>query len=137
MIENKEYLGKEFAFSVKKSENQNNLFTKEHTKFDVAIIADGVAFNTKYQCNQKYNKPTFENVMESLVADALFFDYVVDIDEFVKEGGLLNDSVSATIESYKICGETSKFIHNVFSNEELEELNELIENHWEMDEFGR
>lgn len=135
MIENKEYLGKEFAFSAKKSENQNNLFTKEHTRFDVAIIANGVAFNTKYQCNTKHNEPTFEDVMEALVSDASYFDCVDDIDEFSKECGF--DSISATINAYKLCGETSAFIHKVFSDEELEELQELIENNWETEEISR
>lgn len=135
MIENKEYLGKEFAFSSKKSENQNNLFTKEHTRFDVAIIANGVAFNTQYQCNTKHNEPTFEDVMEALVSDASYFDCVDDIDEFSKECGF--DSISSTINAYKLCGETSAFIHKVFSDEELEELNELIENGWEVSELDR
>lgn len=135
MIENKEYLGKEFAFSAKKSKNQNNLFTKEHTRFDVAIIADGVAFNTEYQCNTKYNEPTFERVMESLVLDASAFDCSRDIDDFSSE--FEYKKVSDAINAYNICGKTSEFVHSVFSDEELEELQELIGNDWEVDEISR
>lgn len=135
MIENKEYLGKEFALSAKKSKNQNNLFTKNHTRFDVAIIVDGIAFNTAYQCNVAHTKITFERVMESLVLDASAFDCSRDIDDFSSE--FEYKKVSDAINAYNLCGKTSEFVHSVFSDEELEELNELIENNWEENEISR
>ena len=129
----KEDGGKDAKMQLVPSLNQSNKFTENHTRFDGKLSIEGNELYFDYQCNLKYNPPTFEDVLGSLLTDASSYDSNRDIDDFAKEFGY--EKVSEAIAAFNGCKEHSEFIHKVFSDKEIDELYELMNNDWEPVDF--
>lgn len=115
-------------FDFNRSNNQNDLFTKDHVKFRCVIKYKGKQYSFDYQCNYK-DVPTLKDCMYCLLSDASFTDY--DVDEFLKEMGYTHSLVEVRMgeKAYKGCVKTAKALQRIFTESELAELNEAFENY--------
>lgn len=129
----KEDGGKDAKMQLAVSFDQSKKFTEDHTVFDGKLLIEGNELYFNYQCNLKYNQPTFADVFGSILIDASSYDSNRDIDDFAKEFGY--EKVSEAIAAFNGCKEHSEFIHRVFSEKEIDELYEWINNNWERTDF--
>lgn len=125
---------KQIKVTTETSENQNNLFTPSHRKYDVVIKYNGKQYSSTYQCNARQT-PNPKDIVECLLLDASAYDNAKDIEDFAKEFGYelydydCGDYDKETKRIYKACEKTSKAIHRMFTDEEIETLyEELNEN---------
>ena len=83
------------------SAKQADLFTPDHTRFDVTIQRNGETFETEYQCNTRYSQPDLQNVLSSLVSDALSVEQCSGVDDFADELGF--EKPSQAIRAWEGC----------------------------------
>lgn len=105
-------------------EDQTNLFTKYHTRFACTIKYNKKSYKFEYQCNTTHDEPNVEDCMYALINDMTSFEYCEDAFDFMNEFGY-DDPMKAK-KAYKACERTSKALHRLFTNEELEELEEYF-----------
>lgn len=118
------------AFIYTESENQKNLFTPNHTRFDCAIKygTNCEPYRFDYQCNPDHMTPNIKDVMYSLLLDAMAYDEADNIFDFCDEFGYdCIDNYDKAIEIYNACKKTSITLHNMFTDAELDELAEETE----------
>ena len=114
-------------FSCTESDNQNELFTVYHTRFDCMIKYNGKQFSFPYQCNTSHTMPNLKDCMECLLLDASSFENTTDILDFADEFGYDSYLDIAKIRKiYKACEKTYNRLHKMFTVEELVELEEEI-----------
>ena len=101
-------------FDYEVSENQQNLFTPYHTRFDITICYNNKEYTTEYQCNTQYCYPEKMDVLDSLLLDKFCYD----ADDFCTDGM----SASEVVRIYNACKETSEALSNMFTEDELEAL---------------
>lgn len=112
-------------------EEQTDLFTPCHRKYKVVIKYNGKQYTTTYQCNAKQT-PKEKDIIECLLLDADSFDNTNGIEDFANEFGYeLYDDYSygynkETERIYKACERTSKAIHRMFTDEEMEMIYEEV-----------
>lgn len=112
-------------FSYEESENQDNLFTSKHIKYDASITYKERTFTTTYQTAKDVKK---DDVLWCICSDMAAYDSAKDIDDFVNEFGYDDEKVSEVLRIYNTCKDTSYILHRIFTDEEIEEINqELIE----------
>ena len=110
-------------FSCTESENQNELFTVYHTRFDCMIKYNGKQFSFPYQCNTTHSMPNLKVCMECLLLDANAFENTTDILDFAEEFGYDSYLDIAKIRKiYKACEKTYNRLHKMFIDAEIEEL---------------
>lgn len=114
----------DIEFSYNESENQKNLFTSSHIKYDVSITYKERTFTTTYQTAQEVKK---DDVIYCIFADMVAYDNAQDIDDFVNEFGYNNEKVSEVLHIYNACKDTSDILHKIFTNEEVEEVQKEVE----------
>ena len=114
----------EIEFSYKESENQDNLFTSSHIKYDVSITYKERTFTTTYQTAQEVEK---ENVIYCIFLDMNVYDNTQDIDTFAEEFGYNNGKFSEVLRAYNGCKDTSNILHKIFTSEEIEEIEKELE----------
>lgn len=117
-------------FGYGESDDQTDLFTKGHTKFDCFIEYDNHAYGFNYQCNTAYTDVKKEDCISSLILDANAYEDYNDIGEFLYEFGYTDNpkSISKGIKAYNACKDTFEMMHKIFSDEEYTILcNELGE----------
>lgn len=125
----KEILDK-VKFTYRKSDNQtSHMFSDGHVKYNCKISYNGKSFQTTYQCNPKYSdmdkikfnfvycvlldKETYDDSRdEEDFADSLAMDYYEDYKEVKR--------------IYKACQRASCKLNEMFSQEELEILDEFF-----------
>ena len=112
------------TFDYKEHDDQTNLFTKYHTRFNCTIKYNKKSYKFKYQCNTMHDKPSLEDCMYALINDMSCFEYCEDGFEFMDEFGY--DDIAKAKKDYKACERTSKALHRLFTSEELEELEEYF-----------
>ena len=113
-------------FSYEESENQDNLFTSSHIKYDVSITYKERTFTTTYQTAQDVKK---DDVIYCICSNMAAYDSTRDIDDFAAALGYDdNAKFSEVLNTYNACKDTSYILHKIFTDEELDEINlELIE----------
>ena len=115
-------------FSYKEADKQEGLFTPNHTLFKCKIKVDGLQFTFPFQCNTTYDEPNLEICINALLLDASCYENSDGLLDFCTEFGYDEDKKG--LKAYKACKKTYKALHRLFTNEELEELYNEI-NEWE------
>lgn len=114
------------AFIYTESENQKDLFTPKHTRFDCAIQygTNCKPYKFDYQCNTDFMMPNIKDVMYSLLSSMEVVDYEYDnAYDMGKELGYdLCDEWEKIEKIWKSCSETSKALHKMFTDEEIQTL---------------
>ena len=113
------------AFIYTESENQKDLFTPNHTRFDCAIKygTNCTPYKFDYQCNADYTTPNIKDIMYSLLLDAFAYDDAEDIYDFCAELGYdYIENHEKVLSMYNACKKTSLAIHNMFTDEEISKL---------------
>lgn len=110
------------VFDYEVSENQNDLFTPRHEKYNITISRcdDGRSINFNYQCNPHYTQPSLEDCMECYITDAQSYEAFDNIDDFYNEYGYTK--VSEAIEAFESCKDSYFELIKFLTYEELEEL---------------
>lgn len=100
-------------------------------KYEVELNYKGNTYTTyftdsvmAYRNNEELN---FKHVMYCLLLDKSAYDNCTDIDDFQHEFGY--EKVSECLKAYNGCKETSEGLDRLFTEEELEELQEEFENY--------
>ena len=104
-----------FSFNV--SENQEDTFTKSHTRYKCRITYGGRKFTFHYQCNPKYNAPNKKDCLYAILSDAECYECARDVDDFLTDRGE---------KAYKACGRTAAALNRIFTNDEREALSEYF-----------
>lgn len=115
-------------FSYRESNNQNNTFTPYHTRFKCKIKVDGLQFTFPFQCNAAHNEPNLKICMSVLLLDASCYEECGGFLDFCTEFGYNEDKKG--LKAYEACKKTYKALHRLFTDEELGELYDEI-NEWE------
>lgn len=104
------------------SDNQRNLFTPYHKRWDVYLIYgdknDLKVEMFNYQCN-KNEEPQLNRVLESLVLDAITYIDATDILDFAHDLGMdLTDrkQIEEVRAMYKECGEETEKLKHLFGD---------------------
>ena len=123
---------------------ENKIFDKiTFEVLDNDIVNEGYGNRQKYEVELNYNGRTytthytdsvmayrngkdidFKRVMECLLLDKSAYDNCRDIDDFQAEFGY--EKVSECLKAYNGCKETSEGLDRLFTEEELEQLQEEI-----------
>lgn len=111
---------------------------------DNDIVNEGYGNRQKYEVELNYNGRTyttsytdsvmayrngkgidFKQVMECLLLDKSAYDSCTDIDDFQNQFGY--EKVSECLKAYNGCKETSEGLERLFTEEELEQLEDEIQ----------
>lgn len=116
-------------FSYEISENQNDLFTRNHTRYKCVIKYGKKQYTFDYQCNPSYIKPNKLDCLECLISDASAIECTRDIDDFLTEYGYADslESVRKGERAYKACIKTYNALCRMF-DADFPALREEIEN---------
>ena len=114
---------KEVKIKYQEKLDQGDLISKYHIRYEVYLSYRGKTLITDYQCNKRV-EPTKEDVLSCLLLDTISYDSCNDIDDFQSSFGY--EKVSECIKVYNGCKKSSERMHEMFSEDELEELNSLI-----------
>ena len=77
-----------------------------------------------YQNNKKLDK---ENALYCVLMDCQAYDYYTDIQDFADAFGY--EKIKDLLKAYNGCKKTSEALHNIFDNDELEQLYTEFENY--------
>ena len=111
-------------FSYKEADRQENLFTPSHTLFKCKIKVDGLQYTFNYQCNTAHQEPNLLACMYAIISDMDCYDISRNLADFCDELGF-TDIVDAE-KAYKACKKTSKALHRLFTDEELDDIMEEL-----------
>ena len=102
-------------FTYHESDNQNNLFTPNHTRFKCKIKYCGLSYTFHYQCNTAHTEPNLYDCLYALINDMDCYDMSRDMKDFNFNFayGYFDD------KAYKACKKTSKALHRLFTDEEI------------------
>ena len=112
-------------FTYKEADEQKNLFTPCHTLFKCKIKVDGLQFTFPFQCNTAYAEPNLKECMECILSDMFAYDDSCDLLDFVNEYGY--ETETGARQAYKSCKRTSKALHRLFTDEEIEQIEKELE----------
>ena len=110
-------------FSYKETDKQEGLFTPSHTLFKCKIKVDGCQYTFNYQCNTAHSEPNIHDCMYAIISDMDCYDTCRDMVDFCNEFGYPDEK---GIKAYKACKKTSKALHRLFTDEELDEISEEL-----------
>ena len=111
-------------FSYKEADEQKNLFTPSHTNFKCKIKVDGCQYTFPYQCNTAYTEPNLMDCMYAITSDMFCYDDARSLADFCDELGYTN--LTEAEKTYKACKKTSKALHRLFTDDELNEIMEEL-----------
>jgi hypothetical protein len=111
---------KKIKFSYKEASDQSKTFSPFHTRFKCKIKVDGLQYSFDYQCNLAVTEPNLVDCLRCVLMDAFAYDDMKDYDEYYNEYG-------GDYKSYKACKKTSKTLHRLFSDAEIEQLDTELE----------
>ena len=119
-------------YNVKESSNQNNNFTKYHTRFDCTLNYNNVTYNFDFQCNTENTKPTKEVVLGCVLSDSrcyldskVYDDDIDNLEEFKDLFGY--EDIKDLCEAYKGCKNAYNHISKMFTKKEQEQLFDYLE----------
>lgn len=114
------------TFDYVQSDNQENLFSNSHVKFDITLGYDGRTEHFDYQCNPTYCEVRKEDFFECVLDDAYSYMNFDDIFEFMEEFGYENPKVAKKI--YNGCKQNYEKLVNLLGSEDaIEVLNDNME----------
>ena len=113
-------------FNYEVAEKQNELFTPSHRKYVCIIKYNGRQYTFDFQCNPNYSKPNVKVCIECLFL-AFAYDNAKDIFDFADKFGYVVNK--ETERFFKDCKKISNAMHRLFTDEELEELENEINKH--------
>lgn len=116
-------------FSFEVSENQEDLFTHNHTKFHVEIEYNENKMIFDFQCNTEFEQPEIKSVLFSVFSDAYAYENNPDILDFKDEMGYTDNKICRKF--YELCKKESESLHRMFTNEEIE----LLSNYFNENEY--
>lgn len=113
--------------SVRVATNQCELFSNNHRKYKVTIKYNGKQYTTDYQCPIQF-KVEKKDVVDCLLLDASYFENSVDIFDFINELGydVEDDNFYKVRKMYHACEKTSRAIHRLFDDEEIELISKEV-----------
>lgn len=115
----------ETKFTYEVADNQEGLFTKNHTRFDCKLEYNNIVFCFPYQCNTSYTTPCKRDVMECVISDAFAYENSIDILDFVSEFGYADEQHAR--EAYKGCKEAYEKLKAMYGEKYTELIEELEE----------
>ena len=121
---------RKIAFIYTESENQKDTFTPYHTRFDCAIKygTNCKPYTFTYQCNTDHDIPTIASVMYSLIIDGEGYEESRNILEFgIYNGYDVDNDYEKVVQVYNECKRTYEALHEMFTDEELQEIMNEIE----------
>lgn len=132
MKEKMETLIYKIKIDMKESINQENLFTKYHTRFDIMISYNNVCYKADYQCNTDYEKPTKDDILACVISDAMCYeDCKINDDDLenLENFRLLFDyeNIKDLINAYQGCKNAYNHINKMFTKEEKDMLMKYFE----------
>lgn len=117
-------------------DNQEDLFTEYHTRFDCTINRNGKEYKFPYHCNLAYTQPTKESLLACLINDAEAYetnkteDEAESVQYFADCFGY--EKIGECLKAWKACKETSEAMKALFTDEEREEIRKELEEQGEM-----
>ena len=118
------------AFIYTESENQNDLFTPYHTRFDCAIQygTNCKPFEFPYQCNADHTTPNIKDCMDCLLLDANTYEEFNCARDMADGLGYdYYEDYKKVDEIWDACERTFEALHEMFTQDELVKLAEEIE----------
>ena len=117
-------------FTYHKSNNQtSHMFSNGHVKYNCKISYNGKSFQTTYQCNPQYSdmsKIKFDFIY-CLLLDKETYDNARDEEDFAASIGFdYYEDKKEVDRIYKACERASRKLDEMFSQEELDILNEFF-----------
>lgn len=103
---------------------QNDLFTPNHVKYACMLKANGRQYTFEYQCNPQYSKPTVDDCLYALMSDMQCFECAKDIEDFMFDLGYAGYKEAE--RAYKACRRTAKAMHRMFTDEQLDEIYDVV-----------
>lgn len=123
----KENLLNKIQVEWKESLNQQDLFTRHHKRYDVKITYNGKYYCTEYQCNPTIKNNMKKDIIYCVWSDSNCYEYAQNIDDFQAELGYT--LASELLNAYNGCRKANEKIHELFNNEELEELDNIFQDY--------
>lgn len=117
-------------FVYSKSNNQSaHMFSNGHVKYNCKISYNGKSFQTTYQCNPQYSdmsKIKFDFIY-CLLLDKETYDNALDEEDFANNLAMdYYEDKKEVKRIYKACQRASCELDKMFSQEELEILDEFF-----------
>ena len=112
------------SFNYEESENQENLFTSNHIKYDVSITYKERTFTTTYQTAQEVKK---DDVIWCIFSDMAAYDSTQDLETFASAYYTNDTRAIEIIIAFRGCRDASNILHKIFTNEEIEEIEKELE----------
>lgn len=116
-------------FDFRKAEEQTDLFTPYHVKYDCFIGYNNKEISVPYQCNPKYVTVKKEGVLGCVLSDIRAIEEGNDWADFLCEFGYNEnaESMRKGIKAYDAILVYNLRMHNLFSDEEILELEDELE----------
>ena len=117
-------------FTYRKSDNQtSHMFSDGHVKYNCKISYNGKSFQTTYQCNPNYSdmsKMKFDFIY-CVLLDKNTYDNSRDINDFANSLAMdYYEDYKEVKRIYKACQRASEQLDRMFSDEELNILDEFF-----------
>lgn len=124
---NKKIKDARVSFEYAESNNQDNLFTRDHVKYVCWFDVGGAEVQVEeYQCNPTYAAPNFVDVFMCMIEDARYVFGGTSFDWFCEELGYFPINSSAEYReakrAYQGCRRNLRKLSEVFTNEEIERM---------------
>lgn len=100
-------------------DEQESLFSHNHTKYECSIIYNGNKYTFEYQTT---TTPELFDCLYCLLNDASMVDDFEDIFDFGSCMGYDFSEGKEVLRIWDACNDTHKAIHNMFNDDELETL---------------
>lgn len=113
-----------------KSESKEDLFTKEHVKYNCEIANEKGSYLFTYQCNPNYVKPARNGLIGCVLADARCYQdcLVGDEEENMQEFAAMfgYENIKELFKAFKACKEAYTKINKMYTQEEQDLLYEYL-----------
>lgn len=118
-------------FDFRKAEEQTDLFTPYHVKYDCFIGYNNKEISIPYQCNPKYITVKKEGVLDCVLSDIRAIAEGDDWADFLYEFGYTDspEAMRKGIKAYDGILIENLRMHNLFTDEEIFELEEELEDY--------
>ena len=111
-------------FSYREANDQSHNFTPYHTKFKCKIKYYGLQYTFSYQCNTDHDTPNLVACLYAVTSDMFCYDNSRNLVDFCDELGYTN--LIEAEKAYKACKKTSKALHRLFTDDELDDIMEEL-----------
>ena len=110
------------------SESKEDLFTKEHVKYNCELANEKGSYLFTYQCNPKYTKVTRDNLLSCVLSDARCYEecLVGDEEDNMQEFATLfgYEDIKELFKAFNGCKNAYKNINKMYTKEEQDLLYE-------------